>query len=57
MAPYLAANEDLVLAGEVSKEAIDFLTKKIQKIETFIENKYHWVAITVIYVDWTIVIL
>lgn len=39
VAPFLAANEDLALAGEISKETIDFLTKKIRKIETFIENK------------------
>jgi transposase len=39
VAPLLASHEDLALAGQVSKEAIDFLTKKIRKIETFIENK------------------
>jgi len=39
VAPLLAGNEDLALAGQVSKEAIDFLTKKIRKIETFIETK------------------
>ena len=39
VAPLLAGNEDLALAGQVSKETIDFLTHKIRKIETFIENK------------------
>jgi len=37
--PLLVNNEDLALAGQVSKETIDFLTHKIRKIETFIENK------------------
>ena len=39
VAPLLTNNEDLALAGQVSKETIDFLTQKIRKIETFIENK------------------
>lgn len=39
VAPYLAGNEDLALAGLVSKESIDFLTRQIKKIEAVIENK------------------
>jgi len=37
--PLLADNEDLALAGKVSKDSIDFLTRKIRTIETFIEKK------------------
>lgn len=37
--PYLAGSEDLALAGMVSKESIDFLTRQIKKIETVIEEK------------------
>jgi transposase len=37
--PLLAANEDLALAGKVSKDSIDFLTRQIRTIETFIEKK------------------
>lgn len=37
--PLLAGNEDLALAGQVSKESIDFLTRQIRAIETFIEKK------------------
>lgn len=37
--PLLASNEDLALAGRVSKETIDFLTRQIRAIETFIEKK------------------
>ena len=33
VSPYLADNEDLALAGKVSKESIDFLTRQIQSIE------------------------
>jgi transposase len=39
VAPLLDYNEDLALAGQVSKESIDFFTRKIWTIETFIENK------------------
>jgi transposase len=39
VSPHLAYNEDLALAGQVSKDSIDFLTKEIWKIETFIGNK------------------
>lgn len=37
--PLLAGNEDLALAGQVSKDSIDFLTRQIRAIETFIEKK------------------
>jgi transposase len=37
--PLLASNEDLALAGQVSKDTIDFLTRQIRAIETFIEKK------------------
>ena len=37
--PLLMDNEDLALAGEVSKETIDYLTRKITKIERFVEKK------------------
>jgi len=37
--PLLANNEDLALAGQVSKESIDFLTQQIRKIEYKIEKE------------------
>lgn len=37
--PLFAGNEELVLVGSVSKEAIDFLTRQIRKIENVIEGK------------------
>jgi transposase len=37
--PILSYQEDLALSGKVSKEAIDFLTKKILEIEQFILNQ------------------
>jgi len=37
--PLLASNEDLALAGRVSKDSIDFMTRQIRAIETFIEKK------------------
>jgi len=37
--PLLAGNEDLALAGQVSKDSIDFLTRQIRAIETFIEKR------------------
>jgi transposase len=37
--PLLADNEDLAFAGQVSKDSIDFLTRQIRSIETFIEKK------------------
>jgi len=39
VAPFMEANEDLALAGLVSKETIDFLTGKIRTLESFIENR------------------
>jgi len=39
VSPLLEANDYLALAGDVSKEAIDFLTRKIRKIEGVIEEK------------------
>ena len=39
VAPYVAGNEDLALAGLVSKETIDFLTVKIRAIESAVENR------------------
>lgn len=39
ISPLLAGNEDLALAGSVSKETIDFLTRKIKEIERIIEQK------------------
>jgi len=39
IAPILEYNEDLALVGEVSKEMIDYLTRKIRDIELFIERK------------------
>ena len=36
---YLTGSEDLALAGIVSKESIDFLTRQIKKIETVIEGR------------------
>ncbi len=37
--PLLQENEDLALAGKVSKEAIDFMTRQIKAIEASIEGK------------------
>ena len=37
--PLLADNEDLAFAGQVSKDSIDYLTRQIRAIETFIGNK------------------
>ena len=39
VAPYLADNDDLALAGKVSKETIDFLTHQIKAIEHVVEGK------------------
>lgn len=39
VAPFLEDNEDLALAGRVSKEGIDFLTHQIKKIESAVEDK------------------
>jgi transposase len=37
--PLFQGNEDLALAGRVSKEAVDFMTRQIKAIETTIEGK------------------
>jgi transposase len=37
--PLLQENEDLALAGKVSKETIDFLTRQIKSVESTIEGK------------------
>ena len=39
ISPILAYDEDLALAGQVSKEVIDFHTRKIREIEKVIEQK------------------
>jgi transposase len=39
ISPFLEGNEDLAMAGRVSKEAIDFLTRQIHKIEGVVEKK------------------
>jgi transposase len=39
VAPFLSGNDDLELSGALSKETIDFLTRKIRKIETAIKKK------------------
>lgn len=41
VAPYLAFNEDLALVGKVSKESIDFLSRKIRAIESVVLKKVH----------------
>jgi transposase len=39
VSPLLTGQEDLELSGRVSKEAIDFLTRKIREIEGIVERK------------------
>jgi transposase len=39
VSPVFGENEDLAMAGMVSKETIDFLTQKIRKIERAVEGK------------------
>src|SRR3990172_7190357 len=39
VAPFLEQNEDLALAGKISKESIDFLTVKIKTVESIIEDR------------------
>src|SRR5512143_3251315 len=39
VAPFLEANEDLALAGRVSKDSIDFLTRQIKAVEATVEGK------------------
>lgn len=37
--PLLKSNEDLAMAGMVSKESIDFFTREIRKVETMVEQR------------------
>ena len=37
--PLLSGNDDLALAGQVSKNSIDYLTRQIRVIESFIEKR------------------
>jgi transposase len=37
--PLLESNEDLAMAGMVSKESIDFFTREIRKVETMVEQR------------------
>lgn len=39
ISPLLDGNEDILMAGSISKETIDYLTRKIQSIEKTIEGK------------------
>jgi transposase len=39
VAPFLEANEDLAMAGKVSKDSIDFLTRQIKAIEVNVKGK------------------
>lgn len=39
ISPLLTDNEDLALAGEVSKEGIDFFTRQIRRIERVVESR------------------
>ncbi len=39
VAPFLERNDDLALAGKVSKESIDFLTRQIKNVEAVVERK------------------
>ena len=39
VAPFLEQNDDLALAGKISKESIDFLTRKIKEVEAVVESK------------------
>lgn len=39
ISPLLTDNEDLALAGSVSKESIDFLTRQIREIERVVESR------------------
>ena len=39
VAPLLAGDDDLALCGRVSKEAIDYLTRQIIKVEKVVEKK------------------
>ena len=37
--PLLETNDDLAIAGKISKETIDFLTGKIRAVESVVEQK------------------
>ena len=39
VAPLLSGNEDIALSGAVSKEIIDFLTRKIREVESVVVKK------------------
>ncbi len=39
VAPFLERNEDLALAGKVSKQSIDFFTRQIKSVEAVVEKK------------------
>jgi transposase len=39
ISPLLAENEDILMAGAISKETIDYLTRKIKSIERTVEGK------------------
>ncbi|MEJ2684899.1 MAG: transposase [Candidatus Sulfobium sp.] len=39
ISPLLAENEDVLMAGAVSKETIDYMTRKIKSIEKTVEGK------------------
>ncbi len=39
VAPFLDHNEDLALAGKISKETIDFLTRKIRSVESVVGKR------------------
>lgn len=39
ISPLLDGNEDILMAGSVSKETIDYLTRKIRSIERIVEGK------------------
>jgi transposase len=39
VAPYLELNEDLALAGKVSKESIDFFTRQINAVESVVRKR------------------
>jgi transposase len=39
VAPFLEKNEDLALAGKVSKQSIDFLSPQIKSVEAVVEKK------------------
>ena len=39
ISPLLDSNEDILMAGTVSKETIDFLSRQITQVENFVQNK------------------